>query len=462
MTFAERRVEARAGSEAVSEHQCNDCRSSLREPFIKCAECTDCHLCLACFAAGSQAPGSGHSNSHRYKVIRDDFCLFEDWTARDELALVGRVEELGPSFWTEVAKHLNRSSSACESHYLRNYVEYPVGALPRPTSPEQLYRPLPVTFKTGINDPPRPVPGTGYHRDLAGYCAARGDFQTEIFQHAELDVAAISEWPDADDQDDDEASLEEALTAAVVQVYNDKLRERCRRKRVVQEHGLVHIHRHLAARFKYDATLTRRVCERLSAFAQLLRFDEFATLFESLHCHAELGQKIRTLQKYRHIGIRSFQAAQLYAQLKMRREKHLKALKQFNANLNTQQLPLQQQQQQQQQQHQAIGCMDASVSCPVVNLSAMSSLPARRSAPPLDIVGLPGYDKLNGGEKQLCSVSRLVPESYLEFRNILINECRARSGIRLAQARTLIKIDVNKTRKIFDFLVDEKLIYLPS
>jgi transcriptional adapter 2-alpha len=62
----------------------------------------------------------------------------------------------------------------------------------------------------------------------------------------------------------------------------------------------------------------------------------------------------------------------------------------------------------------------------------------------------------------LCSVSRLVPESYMEFRNILIAECRNRKGIRLAQARTLIKIDVNKTRKIFDFLLEEKLIYFPA
>jgi len=53
---------------------------------------------------------------------------------------------------------------------------------------------------------------------------------------------------------------------------------------------------------------------------------------------------------------------------------------------------------------------------------------------------------------------RLVPESYLEFKNVLVNECRKQGQLRLAQARMLIKIDVNKTRKIYDFLVSEHFI----
>jgi len=59
---------------------------------------------------------------------------------------------------------------------------------------------------------------------------------------------------------------------------------------------------------------------------------------------------------------------------------------------------------------------------------------------------------------QLCSQVRLVPESFLEFKNILINECNKVGHLRLAQARALVKIDVNKTRKIYDFLVSERVI----
>ena len=436
------RLQTSTGLTKMVKHQrqCFYCFTVLKEPFIKCDDCTDILVCIACFASGRQR--GQHSNNHRYRIIRDDFNFIEDWKVRDELILVDKLEEFGASNWIEVARHLDKTPAACEKHYLNNYIENQVHpTLPRPPSPENLYRPLPITFKTGVNDPPRPVCGTAYHRDLAGYCAARGDFQTEVFQNAELDVASIEEL------DDD--PLSEALSLTVVDIYNNKLRERFRRKRIVQEQGLIHMHRHLAARFRYDTTLSHRVCERLSPFAQILKFDEFNLLFEALHAHVELKRKIRQLQKYRHLGLCTFQAAQLYTRLQMQRDKRLKTLKQFSANLNS---------------HVAVQIPIAAHPT-VANSSAVigANLPqARRAAPPLDIVAMPGYDKLDEGEKQLCSVSRLVPESYLDFKRILINECRNRSGIRLAQARTLIKIDVNKTRKIFDFLLEEKLIYPPA
>uniref|UniRef100_A0A4W6DN48 Transcriptional adapter n=1 Tax=Lates calcarifer TaxID=8187 RepID=A0A4W6DN48_LATCA len=82
----------------------------------------------------------------------------------------------------------------------------------------------------------------------------------------------------------------------------------------------------------------------------------------------------------------------------------------------------------------------------------------RRSAPPLNLTGLPGTEKLNEREKELCQVVRLVPGAYLEYKQALLNECRRQGGLRLAQARALIKIDVNKTRKIYDFLIKEGYI----
>lgn len=52
----------------------------------------------------------------------------------------------------------------------------------------------------------------------------------------------------------------------------------------------------------------------------------------------------------------------------------------------------------------------------------------------------------------------MVPGAYLEYKQALLNECRRQGGLRLAQARALIKIDVNKTRKIYDFLIKEGYI----
>lgn len=435
--------------------QCLICFEALTEPYVRCGECDGVDMCTACFAKGGES--GEHSNNHSYKIIRDDFYLFGDWTAREELTFLNQLEASGPSNWTEVASKCKHSAEDCEKHYERWYLEDPVEPLPRPKSPEQLYRPQPIFYRTGTHDPPRPEPGTAHHRDMAGYCAARGDFQSEAFNNAERDVAFLQmhNEPDSDEEqveDEEDLELEREMAIGVVQVYNDVLRERCRRKRIVQEHGLINFHRHLAARHWYDSTLTHRVCERLACFAQVLKFQDYNKLFEGLHSHIELRQRIKQLQKYRLLGIKTKASARLYMQLQAQRDKQMKQWKQFAANLHVAFPTLHHQQQ-----------LVVNSSNGNVLLAPAAQFPQqRRSAPPLDIVGLPGYDKLNDRERQLCSVSRLVPESYLEFRNILITECRNRKGIRLAQARTLIKIDVNKTRKIFDFLLEEKLIYFPS
>jgi hypothetical protein len=48
----------------------------------------------------------------------------------------------------------------------------------------------------------------------------------------------------------------------------------------------------------------------------------------------------------------------------------------------------------------------------------------RKTAPPLEISNLPGYDKLTETEHEICASIRLVPEAYIEFRNALVNECK--------------------------------------
>ncbi|ROT81338.1 Transcriptional adapter 2-alpha [Penaeus vannamei] len=48
--------------------------------------------------------------------------------------------------------------------------------------------PQPVTYEGGGDDPPRPLPGTAACRDMAGYNAARGDFDIEHDHGAESDI----------------------------------------------------------------------------------------------------------------------------------------------------------------------------------------------------------------------------------------------------------------------------------
>ena len=46
----------------------------------------------------------------------------------------------------------------------------------------------------------------------------------------------------------------------------------------------------------------------------------------------------------------------------------------------------------------------------------------------------------------------------MEYRDLLVAEYQKQGSLKLAQARVLIRIDVNKTRKLYDFLCEKSLI----
>ena len=91
----------------------------------------------------------------------------------------------------------------------------------------------------------------------------------------------------------------------------------------------------------------------------------------------------------------------------------------------------------------------------------LMTMTTRRSAGPLDFVGLPSYEKLSEDERNLCSETRVLPEVFLDIQKILVKECKKSNGLRLADARSLVKIDVNKTRKLYDYFLKKELIHAP-
>jgi len=78
--------------------------------------------------------------------------------------------------------------------------------------------------------------------------------------------------------------------------------------------------------------------------------------------------------------------------------------------------------------------------------------------PRMNVYNLPGFQKLDDDERELCSLIKLLPESYLKFKELLINECEKLQGINLKTARKLVKIDVNKTRKIYNLLISKNVL----
>lgn len=78
--------------------------------------------------------------------------------------------------------------------------------------------------------------------------------------------------------------------------------------------------------------------------------------------------------------------------------------------------------------------------------------------PRMSVCNLPGFQKLDNDERELCTLIKMLPESYLKFKELLVNEYEKSQGLSLKTARSLIKIDVNKTRKIYNLLISKNIV----
>ena len=58
----------------------------------------------------------------------------------------------------------------------------------------------------------------------------------------------------------------------------------------------------------------------------------------------------------------------------------------------------------------------------------------------------------------MCATLRIIPEAYFEYKQLFTTEAQKLGFLKLKQARTLIRIDVNKTRKLYDFFVKEGIV----
>lgn len=75
-------------------------------------------------------------------------------------------------------------------------------------------------------------------------------------------------------------------------------------------------------------------------------------------------------------------------------------------------------------------------------------------AAPLNLANSPSLHLLTPAEQTLCSQLRILPKPYLVIKETLVREYARRGGkLRRREARDLVKIDVNKTSRIWDFLV---------
>ncbi|EZA46368.1 Transcriptional adapter 2A [Ooceraea biroi] len=402
-------------------------------------------MCPSCFANGCEI--NEHKNDHDYVIIKNDFPLTNNnssWIAKQELELLNIVEQCGFGNWTDVARRMQgKSAEECKTHYLQNYIDGQ--ALPDLPKIKETRASLfgceiiPYMYKLhDVEEPPRFDTNTINAKLLAGYNAARSSFDVNFDNDAELLVCDLEY--DEFQPHDNEHELGRALQAALAQAYNNRLKERARRRGIIRKHGLIAFRRVISWIQRYESTITRPIAERLLIFMQLMDGIEFDSLMEGLHYVGELKNRINKLLEFRQNGLKYFHSVPMFQNLSKLRQESERERKQYMNN------------------------PEYSWKSLLPDGSASSSIPGstqRKTAPPLIVKGLPGYEKLSTEEIELCSVARVIPASYLDFKHLLITENKKCGYLRLAQARVLLKIDVNKTRKIYDFLMEKGYITKP-
>uniref|UniRef100_A0A3B1KBW9 Transcriptional adapter n=1 Tax=Astyanax mexicanus TaxID=7994 RepID=A0A3B1KBW9_ASTMX len=423
------------GNDPFDKPPCRGCSSYLVEPYIKCAECgpSPFLLCLQCFTRGYEY--KKHQSDHKFEIMTSDFPILEpSWTAQEEMALLEAVMDCGFGNWSDVAYQMRtKTKEECENHYMKNFINNPLFSstlLSLRQMEEARTADSAIPFKP-TDDPPRPSFDSQLSRDMAGYMPARADFMEVSVQCFQFAV-----WSKI------------SLKVAVVDIYHSRLKERQRRKKIIRDHGLINLRKFQILERRYPKEV-QDLYDAMRRFARVLGPIEHDKFIENHALEFELQREIRRLQEYRKEGIRTFCGAKVYERVKRAREDE-----RSKRNMLCEVLQYLQDDRACQQWLHKQAAIDAGIT-PVITTITTSG---RRSAPPLNLTGLPGTEKLNEREKELCQVVRLVPGAYLEYKQALLNECRRQGGLRLAQARSLIKIDVNKTRKIYDFLIKEGYI----
>ncbi|XP_077995715.1 transcriptional adapter 2-alpha-like [Glandiceps talaboti] len=421
---------------------CPGCSSYLMEPFIRCDVCGPPHfyLCLQCFSRGWE--GDGHESDHSYEIITNDFSVFEaGWTAKEEMALLDAVSDCGLGNWGDVANQVqSKSREECEQHYQNVYIRNPKPPLPIYPKHEMVAKEKPILCKLS-DDPPRPAKDSQKANEMAGYMCARGDFNEEFDNYAEWDVK------DLYFADDDDALLQ-ALKTGAVQIFYARVRERHRRKKILKNYGLINLWKQQMLERKHSKYI-RTLFEKMRPFMRLQPPETHDKMIEGFIYEYDLQKEIKRLKEFTENGITSFRGARLFEKLKSRREEQ-----KTRRNMLTDVLGYVEDQNACQQWLQRQALLETGQ----MQLPSVFPTIGRRSAPPLDLHNFPMYEKLNDAEREMCAHVRIIPEAYFEYKRILMSEFTKQGFLRLKQARNLIKIDVNKTRKLYDFLVKQGAI----
>ncbi|TFY58745.1 hypothetical protein EVJ58_g6225 [Rhodofomes roseus] len=267
---------------------------------------------------------------------------------------------------------------------------------------------------------------------------------------------------------------------SLIESYNQRIDKRLENKAFMFDRGLLN-YKQMQAAEKKRPKEEKDIVHRLRPFARLQTaqdFEEFCAdiLYESL-----LRKRITELQHYRRMGLTTVADIDKYeadaakrtqAKTSLSRDYYPERLPQLRApggrqssvsDVRTERGKSHERESTPNKPggsaHGASGTgppgrkMRMSLTFSCLDLSVLTDL-VFSAAAPLNLANSPLLHLLTPEEQTLCSQLRILPKPYLVIKETLVREYARRGGkLRRREARDLVKIDVNKTSRVWDFLV---------
>jgi transcriptional adapter 2-alpha len=262
---------------------------------------------------------------------------------------------------------------------------------------------------------------------------------------------------------DDDTQEEIDLKIMVLDIYNSRLDRRMERKKLIFERRWLDFKRMQAVERRRQKE-EREIYNKTRVFCRLQTEEDYEMFVKGLVKEQQLRDRIATLQEWRQAGLTTIKQGEQYEREKQNRLAQLKTFMSLsNDRMGTTSAS---QRNTYRSQMAALTTSNGAnyyrdrqaqqTPIPTISTVAATAAPAggRKPANPLNIRDADGVHLLTEEEQILCSTLRIMPRPYLVIKDTILKEYAKQGYLKRRQARALIKIDVNKTSRIYDFFVE--------
>lgn len=292
-----------------------------------------------------------------------------------------------------------------------------------------------------------------------GYNVKRQEFDPEYDHDAEAIIADL-DFPDGEPEETTAKKLR------LIEIYNRRLDERERRKSFVLSRGLVNVKRQQFVDRRRSVS-DREYVGRLRVIARYLPQLQWNALAEGLIIEGRLRARIAELQKYRDLGMRSFDQVESWEAVESLKKKEVPPASQPGRS-KLQRIPVSETALE--SELVGLGFDHAAGKCHAQHSrildgcgpSGMDSWRLKRGVL-LDVASLPDIEPLTAKERQLCANERYLPSQYLAIKAESLAKQESQGGVSRSDVENLpFLVGKDRAARLHEFFLEQGWISLPS